>query len=252
MFSRRGFVFGAAAASVTFGNDGFTADIPFGGTADEALFVGRPVVLGPDYRSRSVPGIGERGVSPATPAEEAAAKRILDDAPTSSPHAVMSYFADLPYVNQDGEAYNAGWRDRWNPVIVAFFQETSTTPSGDTTAWCAAFLNWCLARANYRGGTGSASSGTFRNARGLTSNPAAGDIVVFKKTGAQGCSGHVGLVVRRTSRQIEVLGGNQTDISGHHSINRKWLDISGANLTLHSYHRVGSLKTPVSPSPTCP
>src|SRR5437763_10958974 len=49
-----------------------------------------------------------------------------------------------------------------NPVIVAFFLATNLKPAGDTTAWCAAFVNWCLQRAGLPT-TKSASSQSFVN-----------------------------------------------------------------------------------------
>lgn len=180
------------------------------------------------------------GSAQAEGSEIAVANRILTAAPRTSPLAMMLYFERLRARNKDGEAYNAGWqKDRWNPIIVTFFEATATTPSGDTTSWCAASLNWMLRRAGYSGGTGSASSGSFREAPGLTRRPRPGDIVVFRDTDSEASAkglGHVCLFLRQTGNRILVLGGNQVDPRGHHAIRRKWLDKANDSLTLHSFH----------------
>lgn len=133
------------------------------------------------------------------------------------------------------------WPVRANPVIFHFFSATQTSPEGDTTAWCAAFLNWCLLRARAtkaeqigkspgsfsRGGelfdidslrhhsTNSASSGSFR-CWDSTSQPVHGDIVVFADKGTHSFSsscrgtGHVAFFLDIPSAgKVRVLGGNQ-------------------------------------------
>ena len=192
---------------------------------------------GPIYR---FPLLG--GTLKAEPSEEDIADGIIARAPTHSPFAIMHYFETLRRVNKDNEAYNGGWAKRWNPIIVRFFTETSTVPEGDTTSWCAASLNWTLARAGLKG-THSASSGSFRDGPGRTDWPRLGDIVVFgaadRAAFAQG-RGHVGLFVAQRARQVLVLGGNQTNAFGHHAFYRKWIDKNGPELRLHSFHRIGA------------
>jgi len=147
----------------------------------------------------------------------------------------------LPDKNVDNEAYNGGWRVRWNPVVVRFFTETKTTPAGDTTAWCAASLNWALARSGLHG-TESASSGSFRASKGLTDNPHPGDIVVFASTDpdeARVGHGHVGLFLEQNASAIFLLGGNQKNDFGHHAVCRKWILKKGNTLVFHSFHSIG-------------
>ncbi|WP_436115578.1 CHAP domain-containing protein [Phyllobacterium sp. LjRoot231] len=248
MITRRGVVVGslvsAALLSRCASGSGFSSRDAKGTIkTSESGFV----VLGPDYVSDVVPTFDS--LSTLRKGERQKAKAILNGAPTSSPAAVMGYFRDLRAKNDLGEAYNAGWYGRWNPVLLAFFDATDTKPTQDNTPWCAAFLNWSLARCRYKGGTRSSSSGTFRNVGGVTTRPSRGDVVVFKQPGTS-CQGHVGLYVRITSSEILVLGGNQ-EFEGHHSVNEKVVPAPGSPLRFHSYHRISALKDPVSPLPTC-
>lgn len=242
MLDRREFLIGAGCAAFGFYEQARAADM-----LEEAPT--GPVVLGPDYSGPLPSDRFIRGNLPPSNEEEAIARQILQGAPRSSPLAIMRYFAGITRVNKDGEAYNAGWANRWNPVIVEFYSATLDTHSGDTTAWCAAFLNWCLDRAGYKGSTKTTVSGSFRNAPGLTTSPQQGDIIVFKRTG---CTGHVGLVERRSGTQFMVIGGNQTNVKGHSSINVKKLPVPGAGLTVHSFHRIAEFRRAVSPRPSCP
>jgi hypothetical protein len=179
--------------------------------------------------------------------EEQTAQRILRATPRSSPLAVMHHLEHVTKRNKDGEAYNAGWQYRWNPVIVSFFDETSTKPEGDTTSWCAASLNWTLARAGYHGGTGNALSGSFREAPGKTHRPRPGDIVVFgnidpKTNDFVEGFGHVGLFLAQRRDAVLVLGGNQTNATGHHAVCRKWLAKDGDGRRLHSFHAIRAFR----------
>jgi len=209
-----------------------------------------PKVYGADYSGPLPASLYLRGRLPPSGSEEATARRIINAAPRSTPLAVMRYFAGLRDVNRDGEAYNAGWAKRWNPVIVEFYRATDDDHSGDNTPWCAAFLNWCLERCSYHGGTRSTVSGSFRKAGGLTGSPAVGDVVVFKR-GNTGCRGHVALYLGRSGKSYRVIGGNQTDIHGHSSINIRDVPFPGSGLALHSFHRISAFRPAVSPRPSC-
>jgi uncharacterized protein (TIGR02594 family) len=273
MLDRRRFLAAGSAAAASLATSGFAADLfPADGEpilvegiaapADgplvqvaggvRGLYLGTPVENYRDY-SGPLPTLTARGADQPLSEEIAAANTILANAPTSSPRAVIDYFEALPYVNKDGEAYNAGWKNRWNPVIVAFFTETNTTPEGDTTAWCAAFLNWCLARAGYNGGTNSAASASFRFAPGQTNAPSVGDIIVFRAP-TNICKGHVGLVLASnpSAGQLLVLGGNQKNAAGHHAVNKLWLPAQSSNLVLHSFHRMSAFKNASTAAPFCP
>jgi uncharacterized protein (TIGR02594 family) len=211
---------------------------PFGSDAAHA----RPAESYKDFEGAISPFQLLGGTRKPEETEQTLADRIVARAPSASPFAIMRYFEAVTRVNKDREPYNGGWATRWNPIIVQFFKETHTVPEGDTTSWCAASLNWSLARAGLKG-TGSASSGSFRESPGKTDRPRPGDIVVFgaadRTAFAQG-HGHVGLFVAQRARQVLVLGGNQKNTFGHHAFCRKWLDKNGLELKLHSFHRIGA------------
>jgi uncharacterized protein (TIGR02594 family) len=182
------------------------------------------------------------GTRPALREEIEKADAILAGAPSNkTPLDIMRYLEAVPDVNRDGEHYNAGWRTRWNPVIVRFFAATNFgKPAGDTTSWCAASLNWSLKRSGFQHGTNSAASSSFRTVPGRTDNPKPGDIVVFVQTGDHS-HGHVTLFVAADANRIQCLGGNQLDQVGHHAICTKWIPKQGF-LTFHSYHSVEALR----------
>ena len=193
------------------------------------------------------------GAGPALSPEERVAHRILARAHGHTPLAVMLYFEALRQVNRDGEAYNGGWKDRANPVILAFLNsvKVDTWPLGDRTSWCAASLNWVLERAGYEGGTNSPLSGSFRDAPGRTDSPRTGDIAVFRDAdqalSAQGF-GHVCLYLRQTHSAVYVLGGNQKNVFGHQAVCRKWIGKNDEKLglTLHSFHSIAAFKRPAA------
>jgi len=244
MISRREFL-AAATCAVSIGGNVFAADM-----LAEAPANAGPKVYGADFTGPLPSSLYLRGRLPPSGSEEATARRIINAAPRSTPLAVMRYFAGLRDVNRDGEAYNAGWASRWNPVIVEFYRATDDDHSGDRTPWCAAFLNWCLERCGYDGGTRSTVSGSFRKAGGLTRSPSVGDVVVFKR-GNTGCRGHVALYLGKSGSNYRVIGGNQTDIHGHSSINIRDVPFPGSGLALHSFHRVSAFRPAVSPRPSC-
>lgn len=142
---------------------------------------------------------------------------ILNAAPTGKrPFDVASYF-----IESVPKRFQEAWPESdANPVIVKFFYDMKQTPAGDTTAWCAAFVNWCLTRSNIQG-TSSASSQSFINEHwgneiwkagdGAPSAAQQGDIVVFRHR-SDPTHGHVAFFNRidpRQSDHVEVLGGNQ-------------------------------------------
>lgn len=193
----------------------------------------------PDYASMLGPeGFSPQGLAAPLPREVAMARDIMAQAPRTTPHEIMAWLASMREANRDGERYNEGWRERWNPLIVGFFAGTGLTPSGDQTPWCAACLNWCIERAGLKG-TGSASSGSFRNPGG-PSQPHLGDVAVFRDVVRGQGRGHVGFYVGGDTRQISVLGANQMNERGHHGICRKPYATRSANLVLDSFHPIAA------------
>jgi uncharacterized protein (TIGR02594 family) len=209
------------------------------------LVLFRPSSSYRDFESSDIPDLRPLGTEPAKADEIAMADKLLLASPyKASPIDVMHYLESLKDRNSEGELYNGGWQRRWNPLIVRFFSETRTKPAGDTTAWCAATLNWVLSWCKYRG-TQNASSGSFRNASSIIGVPHLGDIVVFARTDpdeARVGHGHVGLFLEHTQDAVHVLGGNQQNAYGHHSICRRWIKKRGKLLTFHSFHAIAAFK----------
>lgn len=168
------------------------------------------------------------------------AKAILDAAPKHCrPIDVAYYFRNLGQGNtefrQEGRPYARGWPRIYNPIIIEFFSTTGLNPldpsnDGDATPWCAAFVNYCIARAASKDGkigaselergTRSASSGMFRCFGSEVKDgehAREGDIVVWALEGTvDGCKpgkGHVAFYVRpntSSSLPLVVIGGNQS------------------------------------------
>lgn len=141
-----------------------------------------------------------------------------------------------------------------NPLILDFFRATTTRPQGDRTAWCAAFMNWCLLKAHGTTKaapvTRSAASASFRewgtavatydassSSTVMSRTPKVGDIVVFQEIrsdGTVGVHGHVGFLIDMDEKRVRVLGGNQFEGKPVvHAINVKWMPKHGP-LMLHS------------------
>lgn len=245
MSSRRELIGGVAALLVAT-TMGLTA--AFGQGRDSGLPTGigvEPDYDGPLPKMRRGGTLGDR---PPLNRKERIAKSIISRAPVGpSPFAVAKFFAAIAKgeYGKEWQPYAQGWPIRWNPIIVNFFQATKTKPEGDLTPWCAAFVNWCFARAGKGAATESASSGSFRTFGVATNSPAPGDIVVFRRTspdGDAGMQGHVGFYVGATDDQIEVLGGNQIEGSQNsHRVSSKLLKRSGTKLVFHSYRTDGRL-----------
>ena len=86
----------------------------------------------------------------------------------------------------------------------------------DETAWCSAFVNWCLEQA----GLDSTRHALARSyiAYGDETEPRLGAIVVIRrrKVGQDASTGsrtgyHVGFFIRESDRSIRLLGGNQAN-----------------------------------------
>lgn len=196
--------------------------------------------------NEGIDGKYETGTAPATNHEERIALEIVNNAPTNcTPIDVALYYLSVGQGNYGKEKipYITAWPVRWNPVIVNFFKATKLKPSGDTTAWCAAFVNYCLMRAsmnknpipNSSERTKSAAAKSFRSWGRETMSPSPGDIVVFKNKNDPSY-GHVGFFLKDMGDKILVIGGNQFEGNPvRHTINRKLIPKNGSVLVFHSY-----------------
>jgi uncharacterized protein (TIGR02594 family) len=171
----------------------------------------------------------------------AEAQQQLDNAAKNKrPYDIASYFVtSLP------QKFQSAWPEPnpasptlANPLIVLFFLATKTKPSGDKTAWCAAFMNWCLSHASPAiAGTQDAGSQSFLNWGQEVWNKQQswppvgarqGDVAVFTLK-SDPAHGHVTFFQRATPGQpkhVDVLGGNQFDALGNHTFNVKSLSIT--------------------------
>jgi uncharacterized protein (TIGR02594 family) len=200
-----------------------------------------------DYFSFNVPTLEQLGKLQPKTEKVIKAKEILSNAPRDKGLVgIFRYFADLKDQTEDTkEFYNAGWKNEWNPIIVAFFQQTSTKPSGDITPWCAASLCWCLNETGYNHPKNAGSS-SFRKYGEETTAPNEGDIVVFAARNKKDAGkGHVGVFIKEENDKILVLGGNQITKHKHHVINEKWIPKDDENwpLKFHSYRSLASLNS---------
>jgi uncharacterized protein (TIGR02594 family) len=200
--------------------------------------------------NETVTGYQPFGTHPPTDEEKKVASQVLAKVPTNcAPIEVALYFLDVGAGKYGAELrpYVTAWPVDWNPVIVQFFTEIHSQPSGDTTAWCAAFMNFCLLRAavgktlppGSAEPTLSAASSTFRYwSRELKEPgdvPKQGDVAVFRNKQSP-AYGHVGFFLAQDAMRVLVLGGNQFEGTPiRHTINRKWIAKNGGALQLHSY-----------------
>jgi uncharacterized protein (TIGR02594 family) len=108
-----------------------------------------------------------------------------------------------------------------NPMIVAMLQTcTNLTPaeqSSDETAWCSAFVNYCVAISGGQG-TNNALASSWNWWGTSTETPKMGDIAVKSD------NSHVGIVSEVSGDQILLLSGNMGD-----SVTEEWVSKSDFN-----------------------
>lgn len=95
-----------------------------------------------------------------------------------------------------------------NPRIVEYLRSTSlggAMASSDETAWCSAFVNFCVEKAGFAG-TDSAMARSWLKWGRAVNTPVTGCIVVFERGAPP--SGHVAFYVSESDGKIKVLGGN--------------------------------------------
>jgi hypothetical protein len=262
MLSRRGLI-GAGAALVT--GAAYTSavsradDIPDDPLpplpVDQLAFSGSPDFFSPDLSPQQL------GTAEPNDTQKRIAAEIIANAPKGvEPYKVAMFFRDIGQgvFGPEWQPYARGWATIYNPLIIEFFRATKTNPlasenNGDNTPWCAAFLNWCIARglsrdgsitdAILRNGTLSASSGSFRCWESeaakpttigppivLDGGPKAGDVIVWAQNGTvrpcqpgrlQVGSGHVAFYLGSGGNGgLLEVGGNQHE-AGHSAVTRK-------------------------------
>jgi uncharacterized protein (TIGR02594 family) len=96
-----------------------------------------------------------------------------------------------------------------NERIIEYHACTSLKATTDETAWCSAFVNWCMRHAGLKG-TNSAAARSWLQWGVELKAPVPGCIVIFKRGAPP--SGHVAFYASDVGNDyIKVLGGNQGD-----------------------------------------
>lgn len=98
-----------------------------------------------------------------------------------------------------------------NPRILEYFKAIGHAwVKDDETAWCAAFVNWCLLQAG-KPQTGKLNARSFLEYGQDTKAPVLGDLVVLWRISSTSSFGHVGFYVNETQSYVYILGGNQSE-----------------------------------------
>ena len=98
-----------------------------------------------------------------------------------------------------------------NPVILNYFKSIGHGwVKDDETAWCTAFVNWCLLVAGMSH-TGKLNARSFLDWGKQIDQPILGDIVVLWRGSKSSALGHVGFFIGKHGKDIFILGGNQDD-----------------------------------------
>lgn len=98
-----------------------------------------------------------------------------------------------------------------NPRVLEYFKSTGNSwVKDDETAWCAAFVGFCLETSG-RKSTGKLNARSYLLYGTNTLKPQLGDIVVFWRISKNSSYGHVAFYVKEVDGYIYVLGGNQSD-----------------------------------------
>lgn len=124
-----------------------------------------------------------------------------------------------------------------HPRILEYLATCNDLEEGewgrDSTPWCSAFVNWCLARAGIEG-TGSGWARSWAQWGEPVDPPRLGAVAVWARgriaPDAPVVTGHVSFVVEDLGDSLLVLGGNQND-----------------SVSLKAYPKHGTLTDTVSP-----
>ena len=102
--------------------------------------------------------------------------------------------------------------EKHNKKILEFFEAVGHKwVQNDETAWCAAFVGWCLSTEGYVH-SGKLNARSYLDIGHRTENPVVGDLVVLWRIKEDSVYGHVGFYVNEKDGFINVLGGNQSNM----------------------------------------
>jgi len=98
-----------------------------------------------------------------------------------------------------------------NPVIVDYFREIGHSwVKDDETAWCSAFVNWCAKTTGYEY-SGKLDARSWFSVGESVLKPMTGDVVILWRVSKDSWKGHVGIFINQDSKNIYILGGNQSN-----------------------------------------
>jgi uncharacterized protein (TIGR02594 family) len=108
-----------------------------------------------------------------------------------------------------------------NPRIIEYFRAAKSPVVSDETAWCSAFVAWCIAEAGMIPMYSLGARSWLRWGKALR-GPKIGAIAVFPR-GTEVWQGHVGFVKEIRDDKVLILGGNQRN-----SVRADWYDADRA------------------------
>lgn len=102
-----------------------------------------------------------------------------------------------------------------NPRVIEYFKKVGHSwVQDDETAWCAAFVGWCLEMAGL-GSTRKLNARSYLTYGTKVTTPQKGDIVIFWRGSKTAATGHVAFFDSFSADgDIMVLGGNQSNKVG--------------------------------------
>ena len=107
-----------------------------------------------------------------------------------------------------GERAIAGAR-RNNPSVVDFLRTVGQGSNGDETAWCSAFVNWCVVQAGISGTGNALARSWLKWGDQALIRPVFGCVTVLRRSDPHHWGGHVGFYVGEEGDDLVLLGGNQ-------------------------------------------
>lgn len=100
---------------------------------------------------------------------------------------------------------------RHNPEVLKYYKKVGHSwVQDDETAWCAAFVGYCLEMAKITS-TKKLNARSYMEWGEATTTPQIGDIVVLWRGTKDGWQGHVGFYIKQDKDGIWILGGNQSN-----------------------------------------
>ncbi len=101
-----------------------------------------------------------------------------------------------------------------NPDVVKYLKSVDilsmSAQRNDETAWCSAFVNWCMEEVGIKG-TEKANARSWLEWGEKLEVPEVGCVTVLWRGEPKGWQGHVGFFVKETPSYVYLLGGNQSN-----------------------------------------